>query len=197
MLNETFDRYQMSDQEQVSLIQEPQNAFRRDKVAATLSTYWDYFDPGFLFLRGGPSMTTSTGAIGVFLIPLVVLLPVGVYALLLKPDPAGLHAIVLSASSPRRFAATLKGQPYMIQRVLFMLPYVAFVAAAGWAWMWDSGRRFGARRGDRLARWRAAAVCRLLLRFLHALPFRSAFYYDPAAFRRRRGLSHGRHDARR
>ena len=81
MLRETFDRYQMSDQEQVSMIQDPGNAFRPDEVAATLSAYWSHFDPAFLFLIGGPSMTTSTGRVGVFLLPLAVLLPLGVFAL--------------------------------------------------------------------------------------------------------------------
>jgi hypothetical protein len=70
MLRETFDRYHLSDQEQVSMIQDPSNAFRLDTVAATVTTYWSYFDPAFLFLIGGPSMTTSTHRVGVFLLPL-------------------------------------------------------------------------------------------------------------------------------
>jgi hypothetical protein len=65
MLRETFDRYQMQDQDQVSLIQERTNPFRLDKVAATVSTYWGYFDPSFLFIIGGPSLTYSTGRNGV------------------------------------------------------------------------------------------------------------------------------------
>lgn len=181
MLRETFNRYQMSDQEQPSLIQEPRNAFRRDKVAATLTTYWEYFDPGFLFLTGGPSMTTSTGRVGVFLLPLALLLPIGVYALLLRPDPYGLHALILIGIVTAPVAATLKGQPFMIQRVLFMLPYAALVSAAGLGWLWEQ-------RG-RMARLVAMAlIIGIPLQFavfyrdfFTHYPLRSAFYYDPAA----------------
>ena len=179
MLRETFDRYQMSDQEQVSLIQEPRNAFRLDKVAATVSTYWGYFDPAFLFLIGGPSMTTSTGRVGVFLLPLALLLPFGIFALLRRPDPFGLHALILLAVVTAPIAATLKGQPFMVQRVLFMLPFAAIIATFGFEWLLRQ-------------RWRAPVAIALLA--IGALQFtvfyrdyfthyklRSAFYYDPSA----------------
>src|SRR4029079_12209108 len=126
MLRETFNRYQMSDQEQPSMIQQPKNAFRRDKVAATMATYWGYFEPGYLFLTGGPSFTTSTGRVGVFLLPLAILLPLGVYALLLRPDPFRRTALMLLGIVTAPIAATLKGQPGMVQRVMFMLPYASF-----------------------------------------------------------------------
>jgi hypothetical protein len=182
MLRETFDRYQMSDQEQVSMIQEPANAFRRDKVAATLSAYWSHFDPGFLFLVGGPSMTTSTGRVGVFLLPLAVLLPLGVFALLRRSDPFGCHAIILLAVVTAPIAATLKGQPFSVQRIVFMFPFAALVATFGLEWLWER-------------RERAARVAAIVLIVAIPLQFavfyrdyfthyklRSAFYYDPAAF---------------
>jgi hypothetical protein len=182
MLRETFDRYQMSDQEQVSLIQEPRNALRLDKVAATVSTYWSYFDPAFLFLVGGPSMTTSTGRVGVFLLPLAVLLPMGVLTLVRRPDPFGLHALILLAVVIAPIAATLKGQPFMIQRVMFMLPFAAVIATFGVHWLWRP--------------WRPARLLAIALLAIGALQFavfyrdyfthyklRSAFYYDPSAVR--------------
>jgi Dolichyl-phosphate-mannose-protein mannosyltransferase len=181
MLRETFDRYQMSDQQQVSLIQEPQNALRLDKLAATVSTYWSYFDPSFLFMIGGPSMTTSTGRVGVFLLPLAVLLPLGVFALLRRPDPFSLHALILLAVVTAPIAATLKGQPFMTQRVMFMLPFASMVAVFGFEWLWKG-------------RWRFARSAAIGLLVIGALQFgvfyrdyfthyklRSAFYYDPAA----------------
>jgi 4-amino-4-deoxy-L-arabinose transferase-like glycosyltransferase len=210
MLRETFDRYHLSDQEQVSMIQDPSNAFRLDKVAATVSAYWSYFDPGFLFLIGGPSMTTSTGRVGVFLLPLAFLLPLGVFALLRRPDPhspagggakrrspgeaqpvcsvdrgeasTAFHALILLAVVTAPLAATLKGQPFMVQRVVFMFPFAALVATYGLEWLWDQ-------------RARAARIAAMVLLAGMALQFavfyrdyfthyklRSAFYYDPAAF---------------
>jgi len=182
MLKETFDRYQMSDQEQTSMIQEPANAFRRDKVAATLTTYWSHFDPGFLFLVGGPSMTTSTGRVGVFLLPLVVLLPLGIIVLIRRPDPYGFNTLILLGIVTAPIAATLKGQPFTIQRVLFMLPFASLVAAVGFDWLWQQ-------------RYRAARAVAIVLAvglvlqfgvfyrdFFTHYPLRSAFYYDPEAF---------------
>ena len=182
MLRETFDRYQMSDQDQVSMIQEPRNALRLDKVAATVSTYWSHFDPAFLFMIGGPSMTTSTGRVGVFLLPLAFLLPLGVFALLRRSDPLGFHAVILLGVITAPLAATLKGQPFSVQRILFMLPFAALVAAYGLDWLWQARSRAA----------RVAAIALLVGVPLHFAVFyrdffthyklRSAFYYDPAAF---------------
>jgi 4-amino-4-deoxy-L-arabinose transferase-like glycosyltransferase len=181
MLRETFDRYQMSDQEQVSLIQDPRHALRLDKVAATVSTYWSYFDPAFLFLTGGPSLTTSTGRVGVLLLPLAVLFPLGVFSLVRRSDPFGLHSLMLLAVVTSPIAATLKGQPFMIQRVVFMLPFAALVATYGFEWLLQSGRRLA----------RALVVALLAIGALQYGVFyrdyfthyklRSAFYYDPSA----------------
>ena len=182
MLRETFDRYQMSDQDQVSMIQEPGSALRLDKLAATVSTYWSHFDPAFLFMIGGPSMTTSTGRVGVFLLPLAVLLPLGVFTMLRRPDPFGFHTVILLAVVTAPLAATLKGQPFSVQRILFMLPFAALIAAFGVDWLWQGRSRAG----------RAAAIALVAGVPLHFAVFyrdffthyklRSAFYYDPAAF---------------
>ena len=182
MLQETFNRYQMSDQQQVSMIQDPANAFRRDTVAATLTTYWSYFDPGFLFLIGGPSMTTSTGRVGVFLIPLAVLLPLGVIALLRRPDPHGFHALILLGILTAPLAATLKGQPFMIQRVLFMLPFVSLAAAVGLGELWDLRHRAGKAAAIVLTAGLVLQFGVFYRDFFTHYPLRSAFYYDPVAF---------------
>jgi hypothetical protein len=182
MLKETFDRYQMSDQEQTSMIQEPANAFRRDKVAATLTTYWSHFDPGFLFLVGGPSMTTSTGRVGVFLLPLAVLLPIGIIVLIRRPDPYGFHTLILLGIVTAPIAATLKGQPFTVQRILYMLPFAALVATAGFDAMWQMRHRAAKAAGIVLI---AALVLQFGVfyrDFFTHYALRSAFYYDPVAF---------------
>lgn len=181
MLRETFDRYRMSDQEQVSLIQEPGAALRLDKVAATASTYWSYFDPAFLFLIGGPSMTTSTGRVGVFLLPLALLLPLGVLTLVRRPDPLGLHALVLLAVVAAPAAATLKGQPFMIQRVVFMLPFAAIIAAYGFASLWQERRRLARPLAVALLVAGALQYAAFYRDYFTHYKLRSAFYYDPSA----------------
>ena len=48
-------------------------------VHERVTAYWNYFDPSFLFLAGDHSPRYSTGRSGVFLLPAVVLLPLGIY----------------------------------------------------------------------------------------------------------------------
>ena len=225
MLRETFDRYQMSDQEQVSMIQDPGSAFRMDKVTATVSTYWSYFDPGFLFLIGGPSLTTSTGRVGVFLLPLAFLLPLGVFVLLQRPDPhrpagAGVpatrfpawwgggsgakrrspgeaqpacsvdrgeastafHTLILLAVVTAPLAATLKGQPFMVQRVVFLFPFAALIATYGLQWLWDQRSRAGRIAAMVLMAGIALQFAVFYRDYFTHYKLRSAFYYDPAAF---------------
>lgn len=182
MLRETFDRYQMSDQEQVSMIQEPTAAFRLDKLAATVSSYWSYFDPSFLFMIGGPSMTTSTGRVGVFLLPLALLLPLGVFSLLRQPDPRGFHALILLAIVLAPIPATLKGQPFMAQRIVFMFPFAALVAAYGLDWMWQHRARAARVAAVVLVAGIPLQFAAFYRDFFTHYQLRSAFYYDPAAF---------------
>jgi energy-coupling factor transporter transmembrane protein EcfT len=106
----------------------------------------------------------------------------GVLTLVRRPDPFGLHALILLAVVIAPIAATLKGQPFMIQRVIFMLPFAAVIATFGVHWLWRP--------------WRPARLLAIALLAIGALQFavfyrdyfthyklRSAFYYDPSAVR--------------
>ena len=128
-------------------------------------------------------MTTSTGRVGVFLLPLAVLLPLGVFALLRRSDPFGFHTLILLAVATAPIAATLKGQPFSVQRVVFMFPFAALVATYGLEWLWDQRRPRRADRGDGPDGRACALQFAVFYRdyFTH-YKLRSAFYYDPAAF---------------
>ena len=182
MLRETFNRYQMSDQEQVSMIQQPSKAFHLDTLAATVTTYWDYFDPAFLFMTGGPSMTTSTGRVGVFLVPVAIFLALGLYALIRRPDPYGLHTVLVLGLVTAPIAATIKGQPYMIQRVLFMLPFAGLIAGFGVEWLWTLRHSLARKAVIGLLAVGALQFAVFYRDFFGHYQLRSAFYYDPVAF---------------
>jgi len=75
--------YSISDPEHVSAIQAVRDGRGLIEVARrSVSVYWAYFDPSFLFLSGGASRKLSTGQAGVFLLPVAVLMPIGIYALI-------------------------------------------------------------------------------------------------------------------
>ena len=182
MLRETVARYSMSDVEQVSGMRAPDASIAK-LAGRTAVAYASYFNPVTLFVRGGPSMTTSTARTGVFLLPIAVWLPVGLYVLWRSRDVAGIHWVLLAGLLTAPIPAALKGEAHMVQRALYMIPFAALISAMGFALMWQARHRL----------IRVAAMLLLLAApiqfaefyfdyFTH-YKFRSAFYYDPVAFR--------------
>ena len=186
MLEETVVRYQVLDSHRTP--EAGYGASRIANVRAAVPGYASYFDPIFLFRRGGQSMTASTDRTGVFLVPVAVFLPVGLIALVRKlfnkEDRAlGLTAAVLIAGllfAP--LPAAISGYSRGVQRALLLLPFVAVVSGYGFSILWRSDRRVV----------RNAAIALLLVAPLQFAVFyrdyfthyklRSAFYYDAVAF---------------
>lgn len=179
MLPDTLLRYQMAEDGSVRVL--GATRFGLNRVAELISIYWDYFDPAYLFLTGGPSMTTSTGRVGVFLLPVAILLPLGLYGLLRDKEGAIWKFIILAGFVAAPLPAVLRGVPMMVQRELLMLPFAALICVYGVAWLRRSGRP-----------WRAVVAVALAVMGIQYAVFvrdywthyklRSAFYYDPVAF---------------
>lgn len=126
------------------------------------AVYWDYFNPSFLFFAGDTGLLNGTRYSGVFLIPMMVLIPIGIAALVVRAGSVRMLVLALFATSPA--AAVVVAERYRINRALILLPMAAIVAAAGAEWMWH--------RRARLWRW---ALIALLL----AMPVQfAAFYHD-------------------
>jgi 4-amino-4-deoxy-L-arabinose transferase-like glycosyltransferase len=147
--------------------------------AGFLSTYLSLVDPVVLFARGGPSMTTSTARSGFVLLPAALFLAAGAFETARRRDwmSAVLVAGVLTAPLPAAF----KGEPGMIQRATYLLPFLALLASLGCIALWRS------RAGRAIA---IAAIVAAPVQFGYFYfdyfthyKLRSAFYYDPVAFR--------------
>ena len=132
-------------------------------VVDRVAVYWDYFNPSLLFFAGDTGLINGTRYSGVFLWPLMVLLPAGVYRLVVhQRSTAGWLLVVSLAASP--LAATLVAERYKINRALVMLPLAALVATAGVEMMWGSRHRV----------WRACAIV-----LIAAMPWQfTRFYRD-------------------
>src|SRR3989442_1928327 len=62
-------------------MQELRRAARFSGVTGRISLYWYFFDPSYLFLMGSyANVINSTRRVGVFLMPLLAFIPVGLYA---------------------------------------------------------------------------------------------------------------------
>lgn len=123
----------------------------------------------------------STGGVGVFLLPVAALFPIGLIALMRRNDPVPgwpIVAALLFAPLP----AALSGHAGAIQRATLILPFASLVAGAGFGALWRSG----------ITPWRIAALLIAAATPFQLVPFvedyfthhrnRSAFYFDSVAF---------------
>lgn len=149
-------------------------------LANTLRIYWSYFDPSFLLVQGGNARNMSTGDIGVFLIAIAALAPIGLYALRTNRLVRLLILIGLFAAP---LPAVIKGAPYAIQRASSLLIYVSLLSGIGLASL--------ALSKQTVARASAAILATLMVwqfagfsRDYHGIyRIGSGHAYDPTAFR--------------
>lgn len=149
--------------------------------AGFLDTYLSVITPTVWFARGGPSLVTSTARSGVVLAPVAVLFVAGVVHLWRRRD--WVAAVIVAGLITGPIPAAFKGEPGMIQRSLYVLPFAALLGGFGFAALRRSSSRL----------WRVAALAVVGLSLLQFGYFyrdyfghyklRSAFYYDPVAFR--------------
>jgi 4-amino-4-deoxy-L-arabinose transferase-like glycosyltransferase len=168
MAEQTFARY--------GLVEQPR--------AGVLETYISFFDPVMLFLRGGPSLTTSTARSGALLLPVAVLAAAGLWALVRRRYlPAWARWVIVIGILTAPIPAAVKGEPLMIQRALYILPFAGVLAALGFLTL-----RTARHATVRASVWLLVVAMPVQFGlFFHDYfthyKFRSAFYYDPVAFR--------------
>lgn len=131
-------------------------------VAGRVAVFWDYFSPSFLFFAGDTGLINGTRFTGVFLWPMMVLLPAGVCRIITQHRTTAGRLLLLGLlTSP--LAATLVAERYRINRALVMLPLAALVATAGVEMLLAARARV----------WRLAAVV-----LIAVMPFQFARFYQ-------------------
>lgn len=181
MFRETAGRYLVRD-EGLSLMQGAGKLMAFGTLQQVIATYASYFDPMFLFVRGGVSMTTSTTRSGVFLLPAVVFIGLGLFEVIKRARRDVIALVLLGGLLLAPIPATLVNERRMIQRELFMLPFAALIAAYGAAALLHQSQAIG--------RWAVAAlIVAMPLQFAYFYrdyfthyANRSAFYYDSVVF---------------
>jgi hypothetical protein len=142
-------------------------------------TFVSLIQPLLWFVRGGPSTTTATARSGVVLLPVAGLLLAGAIALVRRRDWRA--TVIVSGILIGLLPAAVKGEPGMIQRAMYVLPFVALAAAFGFAWLWQS--RVGRRAAVLILAASVVQFGYFYFDFFTHYKLRSAFYYDPVAFR--------------
>ena len=123
-----------------------------------LDVFINFLNPVFLFLRGDESLIHSTQRAGVFLLPLLIFLPLGIVKAWKSKDKLSKLLVFGFFTSP--LAATIAGDHYRISRALFMLPFAIVLATFGVKWLVEKHKKLA-----------------LLLLFLIPLQF-GAFWYN-------------------
>jgi hypothetical protein len=115
---------------------------RYSGIAGRLSMYWYFHDPTYLFLTGGyANVVNSTRHAGVFALPLIVLLPAGIYRITKGPRSA-LQALALAGFFTAPVAACLAvPEPYAVDRELTVVVFGVLVAACGVEFLWSLNAR--------------------------------------------------------
>ena len=96
-------------------------------IQERVTAYWNYYNPTLLFLSGDESPRYSTGRSGVFLLPAVILLPLGLYR---AAHSAGVGRLLVFCFAVAPFPAALTAD-VQIQRALPLVAFGALLCAWG------------------------------------------------------------------
>jgi 4-amino-4-deoxy-L-arabinose transferase-like glycosyltransferase len=126
MVTETLARYHLN-----------RGAFHPTAITDRISTFWRFFDPAFLFIIGGYTrMTNSTRLVGVFLLPLLVLIPLGaVQVLTARRSPIGIVVLLGFLLAPIAASIAVPTEPYASDRALAVLVFGVLLALFGLEWL--------------------------------------------------------------
>ena len=113
-------------------LEELRRPLRFSSMTGRISLYWYFFDPSFLFITGGyANVVNSVRHVGVFLLPFLVLVPLGIWRVL-ADVPRPVNAILLAGFVTAPLAAALVvPEPYAIDREMQLLPFGVLLATSG------------------------------------------------------------------
>ena len=179
--NDVASTYRLYDSRRFSAWQGAGEILNWNGIETRLAIYWDYLNPGYLFMSGGASLTAATRRAGVFPLAFIVFIPCGlVYLWQNRRLPAAWIVMLGFFTAP--VAVSIVGTRYLIQRELYVLPFGVLMATFGAAWLLA--------RPNRMVR--IAAIALLVSAPLQFVTFyrdylgdyvtRSAFWFDPGSF---------------
>jgi 4-amino-4-deoxy-L-arabinose transferase-like glycosyltransferase len=124
----------------------------RLRLTERVDVYWDYFNPSYLFFSGGSNPTFATRRAGVFLLPVFVLLPCGIWAIWRRRFWI-VGAVLLAGLffAPVPIVVAMPTDPkYFTPREILVVPFGVLISVAGLEWL--------VRNGGRIARMAAVLL---------------------------------------
>lgn len=133
---DTANRYELYDASTMDALQGLRSFLSYNSIEARAATYWSFLNPSFLFFTGDLQMPFSTRAVGVFLLPVAVLLVAGIAFAIRQPTAPNVIAVLGFFTAP--LAAVLVPENSEIIRAAAMLPFGVLLATMGviafWQW---------------------------------------------------------------
>lgn len=173
---------------QLDVLHHPRAVFSVHFITERWPIYRSFFDWSFLFEQAATHVMSSTYTTGVFLKAMKVLIPIGIYHILVnRRTPFTLLLLAAFLLSP--VAAVTIPEKFAIDRALVLVPTGALIGAFGVDWLLAPRPWFLA--------WPARAMCLALVvwmawqfngfyrDYLTNYPIRASFYFDgnhPGAF---------------
>ena len=102
-----------------------------------VSLFFSFFNPGYLFMNGAGNPANSTRRAGVFLMPLALLIPVGMYHLL-RSRRTIVNVVVFAGFVTAPLAASLVAESEAADRELEVLPFGVLLATFGVQYLWSA-----------------------------------------------------------
>jgi 4-amino-4-deoxy-L-arabinose transferase-like glycosyltransferase len=131
---DTASRYELYNTSTMDAMQGLRSFLSYNNIEARAATYWSFLNPSFLFFTGDLQMPFSTRAVGVFLLPVAVLLTAGIGFAIRHPSAPNVLAVLGFFTAP--LAAVLVPENSEIIRAAAMLPFGILLATMGVVALW-------------------------------------------------------------
>ena len=128
MYAEHINRYRIYDASRLNPLQGARDFINFNNMQERVSLYWGYFDPQFLFFRGGSEMSLKSHA-GVLPAASCVLIPIGLYVMLKRRT--NLDVVLTAGFLTSPLAAILVDEPHIARRDLPVVPFAVLIAVIG------------------------------------------------------------------
>lgn len=121
--------YSLYDARKLNPLQGLKEVLSHTGLTARTDVYYNYFNPSFLFFSGDSSLINATRQAGVFLLPLAVFIPAGMYHIFTRAKTP-LTRMLVAGLACAPIAAVLPAE-VKINRALVMVPFAILIAAFG------------------------------------------------------------------
>jgi 4-amino-4-deoxy-L-arabinose transferase-like glycosyltransferase len=135
---EIVNAYALYDADRLNPLQGLRDMTSYFSLGERVAVYWQAFNPGRWFFTGDGNLAKSTRQVGLFLMPVAILLPIGIVTLVRRRTAVGVLLLAGLVTAPLPEVLVGAGE---VGRWLVVVPFVVLIATFGAETLWQSGNR--------------------------------------------------------